>query len=226
MSGHLQNRNRYVVVRVSDTGTGMPREVMEHIFEPFFTTKAVDRGTGLGLAAVHGIVTSHRGAIIVESREGKGTAFTLYFPQTDNAAEDALPKFQPRAAAEEARILVVDDQPDVAVIAVEMLSRLGYQVESVDDGHAAIDMLRENPGHFDLVLSDFSMPEMTGAELAEQVVQDFPNLPVVIMTGHGRKMLEKALKQNPAIVAMVRKPLDRAVLSQVIGRILKRSQAA
>ncbi|MBU0799715.1 MAG: PAS domain S-box protein, partial [Alphaproteobacteria bacterium] len=225
MSGSLQRGASYACVSVSDNGCGMDRTVMEHIFEPFFTTKPVDRGTGLGLAAVHGIVAGHRGGMTVRSKPGEGTTFTLYLPQT---SEEKAQKqgFSTKVVMGGGQILVVDDQPDVAAIAAEMLTRLGYNVDMAAAGDAAIDLLRERPGHYDLVLSDYSMPEMTGVELAEHIHADFPGLPVVIMTGYGRKKLDKEMKDHPAIVTMIRKPLDRVVLSQVISRALKRSEAA
>lgn len=222
MSGVLERGGNYVFLRVTDIGSGMSREVMEHIFEPFFTTKAVDRGTGLGLAAVHGIVTGHRGGILVRSVIGKGTVFTLFFPQSSDLVEARAVAQQPDQA-DGGRILVVDDQPDVAAIAVEMLCRLGYEADSVNNGDAAIDLLREKPGHYNLVLSDYSMPEMTGVDLAAQVVEDFPGLPVVVMIGHGRKTLESALKKNPAVAGMMRKPLDCNSMAQIISRALKKA---
>jgi PAS domain S-box-containing protein len=226
MSGTIQRDRHYVCVSISDNGSGMTREVMEHIFEPFFTTKSIDRGTGLGLAAVHGIVAGHRGAMTVRSRIGEGTSFTLYFPQSDDDSEAVAARRGGAVVGGNGRILVVDDQFDVAAIACEMLARLGYEAENVDSAGAAIDRLREHPGHYDLVLTDYSMPEMSGAELAETVREDFPDMPVVIMTGYGRKKLEKEIRENPSIVTVIRKPLDRVILSQVISAAIRKVRAA
>ena len=225
MSGIVQRGRDYVCVGVSDNGCGISREVMEHIFEPFFTTKSIDRGTGLGLAAVHGIVAGHRGAMFIRSRIGEGTSFTLYFPQSDDDVESPAGRISPVVSGN-GRILVVDDQFDVAAIACEMLARLGYEADNVDSAGAAIDRLREMPGHYDLVLTDYSMPEMSGAELAETVRADFPAMPIIIMTGYGRKKLEREIRENPSIVTMIRKPLDRVILSQAVNSALRKSRAA
>lgn len=226
MSGTVQRNRHYVCVSVADNGSGIDHDVMEHIFEPFFTTKAIDRGTGLGLAAVHGIVAGHRGAMTVRSRLGEGTVFTLYFPQSDDEIDGVEGDRVSSVVGGKGRILVVDDQFDVAAIACEMLARLGYHADNVDSAGAAIDRLRENPGHYDLILTDYSMPEMSGAELAGIVREDFPEMPIVIMTGYGRKKLEKEIRENPSIITVIRKPLDRVILSQVISAAIRQSQAA
>lgn len=224
-SGKFKRGHDYVCIRVADNGSGMPRAVMDHIFEPFFTTKPADRGTGLGLAAVHGIVAGHRGAMTAHSHEGKGTTFALYFPQTDEEAESADIVGQ-AVVQGTGKVLIVDDQPDVAAIAGEMLARMGYDVDLAAAGDVAIDLLREKPGHYDLVLSDYSMPEMTGVELATAINDDFPGLPVIIMTGYGRKRLEREMKDHPAIVTMIRKPLDRVQLSHIIAQTIAKRRAA
>lgn len=224
-SGVLLRGADYACVSVRDNGCGMDRSVMEHIFEPFFTTKPVDHGTGLGLSAVHGIVVAHHGAMTVESLRDEGTVFTLYFP-LDKGKPERQASFAGRVVNGHGRILVVDDQPDVATVAAEMLTRLGYTVDMAGGGDMAIDLLRERPGEYDLILTDYSMPVMSGVELAQEVRSDFPNLPVVIMTGYGRKKLEREMKDNPAVTAMIRKPLDRVTLSQVVSKAIHKSAAA
>jgi CheY-like chemotaxis protein len=225
LSGVLQRGMTYACVSVGDNGCGMSREVMEHIFEPFFTTKPVDRGTGLGLAAVHGIVAGHRGAMTVRSRKDEGTVFTLYFPQTAEEPEQKQ-GHTAKVVMGTGHVLVVDDQPDVATIACEMLARLGYMADSVSSADEAIDRLREKPDEYDMVLSDYSMPGMSGVDLASAIRADFPHMPVIIMTGYGRRKLEKEIKDNPSVVTMIRKPLDRVALSQVISKTLKRADSA
>lgn len=226
LCGTLKRGGRYVCVSVGDNGAGMGRDVMQHLFEPFFTTKAQDKGTGLGLSAVHGIITGHRGAMTVRSTEGKGTVFTLYFPQDEkDTASLSVPPLP--LAGGSGRILVVDDQADVAVIVMEMLVRLGYDADVTGGGDMAIDLLREKPDYYDLVLTDYAMPEMSGVELAAQIYEDFPTMPVVIMTGYGRKALDRDMRQDhPAIVGVLRKPIDRIVLAQVIGDALRSVEKA
>jgi PAS domain S-box-containing protein len=175
---------RYVKVSVSDTGEGMTAEVIGHAFEPFFTTKEVGKGSGLGLSQVYGFVAQSGGHVAIDSTPGVGTAVTLFLPATDlaPAADPADPEAQTTAA--KARILVVEDDPDVLEVAVESLRILGYDVLTAPDGPSALAVLRRDPD-IQILLSDIVMPNgMNGVELAREAVRLRPELRVLLASGY------------------------------------------
>jgi PAS domain S-box-containing protein len=178
---------RYVRLRFSDNGMGMTREVMERIFEPFFTTKAPSAGTGLGLSVVRGILKNHDAAISVYSELHKGTRFHLYFPAANSHAEAAQParKSAPQRGQGE-RILYLDDEESLVILAKRMLERMGYQVRGFKDPDEALAAFAAAPQDFDLVLTDLSMPGMSGMEVSRQILQIRPDIPVLLATGYVR----------------------------------------
>ncbi len=212
----------YYVLKISDTGVGMSRTVMEHVFEPFFTTKPVDKGTGLGLSTVHGVVGGHRGALLLESTIGQGTVFSLYFP----AIPDGL-SFQDVSGEEGAfkssggRILLVEDQAEVRLMTHTMLTRLGYDVLCVENGLEALDLLREKPDEIDLVLTDQNMAKMTGLELVFEAYHDFPDLPFVLLSGYSQEALEEFMARHNSIKAVLHKPVLQKTLGDVLQKILQ-----
>jgi len=174
----------YVHLWVADTGCGMDEATRLRVFEPFFTTKRVGQGTGLGLSVVHGIVTSHAGAIRVESAPGQGSSFHLYFPlQPERPAPVAVAAAAapPRGRGE--HVMVVDDDPAMLLMVESLLQRAGYRVTGVDQPREAAARLRREPGAYDLVVTDYNMPELTGMELANEIAQIRADLPVVISSG-------------------------------------------
>ena len=182
---------QYASLRVSDDGGGMEVATQTHIFDPFFTTQGVGVGTGLGLSVVHGIVKSHGGAITVDSKVGKGTAFVVYLPATAAGAAPMIPApianetlFPARNMGRVKRVLYVDDDSGLVLLVQRMLQQLGYQVSGYETGEAAVDAVRANPNDFDLVISDYNMPGMSGLEVAKAVRQIRANLPVVIFSGY------------------------------------------
>lgn len=225
--GHLVEGGAYVKLSVRDTGSGMSRAVMEHIFEPFFTTKAVDKGTGLGLATVLGIVAIHQGFLVIDSVLGQGTCFDLYFPLSDDGAglDVPLDKIEKEkkgsVKSKSTHILLVEDQESVRGAVEEMLRRLGYDVSSVESGLYGLDIIRENSTLYDLILTDHNMPKMTGLELAQQVYLDLPNLPFILLSGYSEEKLEEIINGHPAIKAVLHKPASRAVLKDTIEHVLK-----
>ncbi|MFC1524594.1 ATP-binding protein, partial [Thermodesulfobacteriota bacterium] len=160
----------FVLLRVSDTGVGMTQTVKERIFDPYFTTKEVGKGTGMGLAVIHGILRSYGGMINVESEEGKGSTFYVYFPMVDEEVVSRIEKAGEIPKGTET-VLVVDDEPSVAQLATKMLERLGYTVIASTSSKMALGIFRSAPEAIDLVLSDQTMPEMTGVELAEELLK-------------------------------------------------------
>jgi two-component system, cell cycle sensor histidine kinase and response regulator CckA len=208
----------YVVLAVRDTGVGMTREIKERIFDPFFTTKPAGEGTGMGLAVVYGIVRTHRGAITVASEPGKGSVFSVYFPQAGTAA--MLPGEGVRSApGGKERILFVDDEELLIEMTVGLLEGLGYQVSAVMDCKEALNLFSENPEGFDLIIADQAMPYMTGSELAKEVMRVRPDIPVVLCTGYTEAFSEDEAKAI-GVRELVLKPLTKKETAEMIRRVL------
>jgi signal transduction histidine kinase len=185
-AGHLPP-GRYAHLRVSDDGTGMDAAVQAHVFEPFFTTKPAGQGTGLGLAVVHGIVATHGGAITLDSAPGRGSTFDVYLPLLD-APVDNVPvsPVTPKGsvAGHGQHVLYVDDDEVMLVMVQRLLQRLGYRVSGFADPQAALTTVREQPRAFDLVVTDFNMPGMSGLQLAAALAALRPDLPIILSSGY------------------------------------------
>jgi CheY-like chemotaxis protein len=176
----------YAHLSVSDNGSGMTEATRVRVFEPFFTTKRVGEGTGLGLSVVHGIVVAHRGAIAVDSTPGRGSTFHLYFPLAPlpaiDAPDEAAAPEAPRGQGE--HVMYVDDDPAMLPMIESLLQRAGYRVTALDRPRDALARVRAEPTLFDLIVTDFNMPEMTGLDLAKELARIVPGLPVVISSGY------------------------------------------
>jgi signal transduction histidine kinase/CheY-like chemotaxis protein len=209
-----------VVLTVADTGQGMSPETRTHIFEPFFTTKAEGKGTGLGLATVYGIVRQSGGWIDVDSAPGHGTTFSLYFPATNEAAEprETPPLAEPAARAS-ARVLVVEDQPEVRELAVMALRRAGYQVSEATDGDEAFARYGDRATSIELLLTDVVMPGMNGRDLAARMRTANPQLLVVFMSGYAQEILDQheLAGQDASFMA---KPFTPSALVREVDRLL------
>jgi nitrogen-specific signal transduction histidine kinase len=214
----------YVRLVVSDTGVGMDADTRQHIFEPFFSTKG-GRGTGMGLATVYGIVKQHGGFIFVESMRGRGTTFDVLLPVTGEAEGQ-----DPVAVEAETRrgcetILLVEDEPALRKLAAAMLEREGYSVLEASDGADALQLLGENDGLVDLVLSDIIMPRIGGPELARRAASRWPELPFVFMSGY----IDESLGQSRSLAAeteFVPKPFTREQLTRKLREVLDRAELA
>ncbi len=216
--GGIIEGQEYALVTISDTGCGMTKEVLEQIFDPFYTTKVVGKGTGLGLSTVHGILSNMSAALLVESEPDKGTTFELFMPleeAVDIWAVDIKEK-KIDFVKGHGRILVVDDDEDVKEMMVMSLVRMGYTVDSCTSAFDAIDLLREHYNEYDLLVSDQIMPKMTGLELSKAVAEDFPTLPVVIVSGYSDEEIEEEIKAMPTIKAFLRKPVNNRRLSEIV----------
>ncbi len=209
---------RHVRLTVSDTGHGMTPQTVERIFDPFFTTKGVDEGTGLGLSVVHGIVTTHGGAVVVESTPGGGTTFDVYLPAVDLAQVPETTE-APAAIPGHERILYVDDDHEISTLTHEMLSRLGYQVARCHDPTTALATFRGRPNDFDLLLTDQSMGRMDGVHLVGECHAIRPDLPAILMTGFSDKGVTKLLDEH-VIAALIQKPILIRELSRELRRVL------
>ncbi len=175
---------RYVRLTVADTGVGMSRDTLDRIFEPFFTTKPPGRGTGLGLAVVRGIVKNHDGAITVTSEPGKGTRFDVYFPVVDGEVTGKHQQVVEAFHGNGERVLFLDDEEPIVLLASRMLNRLGYKVEAHTRAADALEDFRRRPAEFDLVLTDLSMPGASGLDFARSVLGIRPDVPVIMTTGY------------------------------------------
>jgi CheY-like chemotaxis protein len=211
----------HVRLRVSDNGKGMDAAIQERIFEPFFTTKPVGQGTGLGLAAVHGIVKTHNGAIALESAPGRGTTFWVYFPVVaaphDAAQAAPLPPGSLQGGGE--HVLYLDDDESLVFLVMRMLNRLGYRTSGYTDARLALNAVRADPRDFDIAVTDFNMPGLSGLDVALELSRIRPDLPVVITSGY----ITDALRSD-ALRAGVRRLIDKPStvdeLCQVIRQIL------
>jgi PAS domain S-box-containing protein len=220
-------RGDSVCLSVADTGPGMPPEVRRRIFEPFFTTKPPGKGTGLGLAVVHGILQAHDGAVRVDSRPGEGTRFDLFFPAVAQAAVEpaAVGGDEDTPAGRAEHVLLVDDEPGVLSFTRSALTRLGYQVSAFVDPQAALEEFRRRPGRFDLVLTDLSMPFLTGAELACEIRRLDGVVPLLLASGYAAsdELDEDDRRHFTAVLA---KPFRIAELATLIRNTLDASKAA
>jgi len=216
---------RYVKLSVSDSGCGMDAATLERIFDPFFTTKAVGKGTGLGLAVVHGIMKSHDGAITVYSHPGQGTVFNLYFPvlEAEVPTKKISVKPIPRGAGEQ--ILFVDDEMVLATLGKTILDRLGYRVTALTSPLAALDAVRAEPKKFDLVITDLSMPVMDGAKLGAELLQLQPRLPIILTTGFSGFMTAEKVREL-GFRELMTKPCTIQTLGETVHRVLHTPAAA
>ena len=215
---------KYVLLTVSDTGCGMAPDVMERIFDPYFTTRKTGKGSGMGLALVHGIVTSHNGHMDVESSEGKGTVFRLYLPLLDQPEGNSksLNGNEPPVGHE--HILVVDDEPQIVSFQKQVLEGLGYRVKAETDSMAALAAFRSAPGTFDALVTDMTMPGMTGEGLARELRKIRPDIPIILCTGYSASISEeKAMKKG--INAFLLKPVNRGDLAVTLRKVLERQNS-
>ena len=220
LAGLLNGVGNYIDLEVTDTGCGMDPRLQDRVFEPFFTTKAKDHGTGLGLAVVHGIVKKHGGEIVVSSVVGRGTTFHVYFPigNVPVDVEQECPGLEFEAGGNE-RIMVVDDEIKIAQIFQRMLGKLGYKVTIFTDSIEAISAFRKTPDAYDLVVTDMTMPKMTGAELAREVLALRPALPVIMTTGFS-ETIDMAKAKRLGIREFLLKPVKKEQLSVVVRKVL------
>jgi predicted ATPase/signal transduction histidine kinase/CheY-like chemotaxis protein len=214
----------YVRLSVGDTGTGIPPAVYERMFDPFFTTKRAGDGTGLGLALVHGIVADFGGVIDVATQLGVGTTFTIWLP-----AASQLPTPVAAPAGELPRgngeiVMIVDDERALVALAEETLAELGYEPVGFDSSLAALQAFRAEPQRFDLVLTDERMPDLTGSELAREIRQLRPEIPILLMSGYGGPQLSERA-QAARVIEVLRKPLVRRDIAEPVARALRTPSA-
>jgi two-component system, cell cycle sensor histidine kinase and response regulator CckA len=214
--------DNYAKITVRDTGCGIAPEHIESIFDPYFTTKAVGQGTGMGLSVVHGIVTGHDGLIRVKSEPGKGTVVSIFFPVTDAETENDRPTVSEVPGGDE-KILFVDDESSLAVMGRHLLERLGYHVDTCLNPIEALETFRADPNRFDIIITDMTMPHMTGDKLIQEILALRPDMPTIICTGFSERIDEEtALKMG--VSGFIMKPVDIRELAAKVREVLDKQK--
>jgi PAS domain S-box-containing protein len=209
---------RYIKLTVNDTGHGIDPEIKDRIFDPYFTTREIGKGSGMGLAVVHGIVMNHDGAITVDSEVGKGTTFNVFFPIVERESVPEITIDEDLPIGKEA-ILFVDDEESILKMRHQQLERLGYKVESTTSPIEALDLFRSKSVQFDLVITDLTMPKMTGDKLVKEILNIRPDIPIIICTGFSEKMNgEKATAIGAS--GYLEKPHEKRDLAITIRQVL------
>ena len=220
---------RYLMLMVKDSGHGMEPTIMERIFDPFFTTKKQNEGSGLGLSVIHGIVRNHGGAITVDSEPGMGATFRVYLPLIDYPAPSEQEDVPEPLRGGRERILLVDDEKELAAAGGKMLERLGYEVVVMTDGREALELFLTDPKRFDLIITDQAMPGMSGAELARKLTLIRSDIPVILCTGFGNGIsgiLSGEERAESGIRELALKPLDRTEMAGIVRRVLDEAMTA
>jgi len=207
----------YLRLTVSDTGSGIDAETMERIFDPYFTTKEKGKGSGLGLAVVKGIVKRHQGAIAVRSEPGKGTTFSIYIPTVDSESEATMQVDDPLSRGSES-ILLLDDEQTVVEMGTRLLECLGYKVTSQTESVKALEVFRSSPDDFDLVITDYTMPKLTGLDFAREVLRIRPDIPVLLCTGFSEKITPDSVKGLG--MGLLMKPYGMREISEMVRKTL------
>ncbi len=226
VQGHLGVRpGRYVKISIGDTGPGIPSEVLDRIFDPYFTTKTVGKGSGLGLAIVHGIIKNYGGHIAVESFQGKGSVFDVYLPASEKEPEEFIEDKNLVPVEGNERILFVDDEEIVADMGKSILEHLGYRVTVYTSSDMGLAAFKDDPSLYDLVITDQTMPEITGAELAEKVLEIRADIPIILCTGYSSTMSEEKAREL-GISGFAMKPLSLNDLSAIVRQVLDNKKAS
>ena len=213
---------RYARFSVEDTGQGIPDDVMPHIFEPYYTTKEVGKGTGMGLAIVHGLVKNYGGTVTVKSVVGQGTRCDVYIPVVD--VEEVHEAFkEPQEPAGHERVLLIDDEQQLLNVNRKRLERRGYQVKTFPDGNDALAWFSTHPDDVDIVVTDQTMPNMTGLDLAAEMLQVRPGLPIILCTGYSSHITPEVLEQI-GIKGFLMKPVSKGELALLIRDVLDRNK--
>lgn len=217
-------QNPFLLIEVSDTGCGIPPEVLPRVFEPFFTTKPKNQGTGMGLAVCHGIVRTHGGTITIDSKPGQGTTVNVYLPLlpdgSDHSTEITAP---PAILTGMGHIALVDDEPMILAFCQKSLSKLGYCTKAFVSANEALNYIATSPTTVDLLVSDVSMPEMSGNELAAKAKQLHPSLAIILMSGWCDEQTQLSIESS-GIAEFVLKPVSFSTLSESVSRVMQKTK--
>lgn len=219
LSGVQPAPGKYLELKVSDTGIGMDSEIIDKVFDPYFTTKNQGDGTGLGLALVSGIVKDHGGYLYVDSQPGKGSVFTILFPVTDEKETNPAPHQSSLPKGGNERIMIIDDEESILQSSLAILEQVGYQVSAYSDSAAALEDFSQTPDAFDLIITDMTMPQITGDALAREILKIKSNIPIMLCTGYSENILEEqALAMG--IKKFVQKPIRSKHLISLVRDLL------
>ena len=214
----------YIKLIVKDTGYGIHSEIIDKIFDPYFTTKKVGEGTGMGLSVVHEIISDHDGEIIVKTKPEKGTAFHIFLPTIEKTTsinqdlEQDITSPDPIPTGTE-NILFVDDDAQIAIMTEKILSRLGYHVTLHTDSRKALETFKKNPDKFDVIITDMTMPKMTGTELATKLFKIKPDVQIILCSGHS-DLIDKQIARSMGIKEYITKPITLKQIAETIRRVL------
>ena len=228
-SCHKPVNGNFVSIIVSDTGCGIPEEIKSSIFQPFISTKEVGKGTGMGLAMVHGIVHQHNGHIIVDSTPGEGTTFSLLLPVIENETRDLMPPQQDISSVEsnhhlvKKHIMVVDDEISICQLFAEFLIDNGYEISTFIHSEEALKAFEKSPDKFDCLITDQTMPKLTGIELASKISRIRKDFPIVIQTGYSDQINEQIIEDS-IVSVLLKKPVDIDEMISTINNILNKEQ--
>lgn len=212
----------YVKITVNDNGPGIDAEIMDQIFNPYFTTREFGKGSGIGLAAVHGIVKHHSGTITVDGQPGKGACFTMFFPL--NGQKSEIKEERPNESIHGTEnILFIEDEVSIAEVAEKTLKHFGYRVEVLPDPIDALALFKLNPGYFDVVVTNLTMPNMTGIELAEALRKIRPDIPIIISTSSS-SLIDEDKTRELGISEYIEKPVSISEIAKMIRQILDKSE--
>ena len=214
----------YIKLKVTDTGSGIDPAIIDRIFEPFFTTREKGGGTGLGLAVIYGIIKTYGGDITVESPEGKGSVFSILLPKIKGEIKKEKKGLKPLLTGNES-ILLVDDEDVLLTVGQDLLETLGYTTVSMNSSRAALETFKEEPGRFDLVITDQTMPQITGYELAKQLMEVRADIPVILCTGYS-KTINPDIAEAAGIKAFIMKPVNLEELSETIRKVLDQQKVS
>src|SRR5208283_3345775 len=209
---------QYLKLSVSDTGCGMDARTLQRIFDPYFTTKEVGKGSGLGLAVVHGIVKRQGGAVTVQSEPGKGTLFCIFIPAIEATVDPIVETGQELPTGTE-RILLVDDEQSVIEMEIAIFERLGYDVTPETDSLRALEIFGSRPGEFDLIITDYTMPNFTGIDLSKEIRRIQPDIPIILCTGFSEKVTEKGAMDLGVELAI--KPFGMKQIAELVRKVLR-----
>ncbi len=214
----------YIKMEVSDTGTGIPEEIIDNIFEPYFTTKPLGEGTGMGLAMVHGIVEGYGGKITAKSELNRGSVFTIYLPTAEECVshKSAGPEDMPKGSE---KILFIDDEVSIAKMGKKILEQLGYSVTTITSSLEALELFKVNPRKFDLVITDMAMPNIMGDKLTTEIIKIRSDIPVILCTGYSKKMFEESAAEI-GIKAFAYKPVSKSELAKTVRKVLDEAKEA
>jgi nitrogen-specific signal transduction histidine kinase/CheY-like chemotaxis protein len=217
---HSLEPGPYLLLEISDTGEGIPAENLTKIFEPYFTTKEVNEGTGLGLSVIHGIVKSHHGHISTYSEVGKGTTFKVYLPAEEEDEEIKYQATDKGISGGSEKIILVDDEESLVKIGSKLLGALGYEVSAFTNSPEALQAFREAPNDYDLIITDMTMPVLTGAKLAQEAKRIRPDIPIILCSGFTENLNEESARKM-GISAYLTKPVRQEDLANTIRRVLE-----